>query len=298
MLLAFSAHFRYEIEQMDVPDAYLKGDLKEIIYMKIPQEYVLPGGQKVDQSADKILKLLRPLYELKQSGREWNIKAKNELATMRFRPISSDSCIFLNKSEQTILALYVDDLLIFFQSTEKINTVKKFFFEKFFMKDMNKAFFILGIRIRREKERGLLTIDQSTYIQKFLQEYGMKNSHSVATPINEYHSLSPSHPDEERTNQREYQKRIESIIYAMIGTRPDIAYAVGKLSQYCQDSSVRHKNALDRILRYLKETIDLGLTYDDSAHSICYADASYGDDLTDRKSTYENTLLIEHAATT
>ena len=197
---AFSAHFGYEIEQMDVPNAYLKGDLKETIYMKTPEGYILPSGQPAHQSEGKVLKLLRPLYGLKQSGREWNMKAKSQLATMGFRPISSDSCAFLNKSEQTILALYVDDLLIFLQSTEKINTVKRLLFEKFSMKDMGKASFILGIRIRCDREKGLLAIDQSTYIRKFLHEYGMENSHPVATPIDGYHSLSPSDATEERTS--------------------------------------------------------------------------------------------------
>ena len=98
------------------------------------------------------------------------------------------------------------------------------------MKDMGKASFILGIRIRCDREKGLLAIDQSTYIRKFLHEYGMENSHPIATPIDGYHSLSPSGATEERTSQREYQKKIGSIMYAMVGTRPDIAYTVGKLS--------------------------------------------------------------------
>ena len=70
MLLAFSAHFDYEIEQMNVFDAYLKGDLKKTIYIKIPKGYTLSGDQSVSQSEGKVLKLLRSLYELKQSGRE------------------------------------------------------------------------------------------------------------------------------------------------------------------------------------------------------------------------------------
>ena len=132
MLLAFSAHFGYEIEQMDVPDAYLKGDLKETIYMEIPEGYILPSGQPAHQSEGKVLKLLRPLYGLKQSGREWNMKAKSQLATMGFRPISSDSCVFLNKSEQTILALYVDDLLIFSVNRENQYSEKTSFREVFY----------------------------------------------------------------------------------------------------------------------------------------------------------------------
>ena len=123
MLLAFSAHFDYEVKQLNVSDAYLKKDLKKTIYMKISDDYAI---QKGDQSNDlKILKLFRPLYGLKQSGREWNLKAKEQFRTMKFRTISSDFCVFLNKFEHIILALYVDDLLIFSQSADKAKTVKK-----------------------------------------------------------------------------------------------------------------------------------------------------------------------------
>lgn len=217
---------------------------------------------------------------------------------MGFKSISSDSCVFLNKSEQTVLALYVDDLLIFSQSAENISRVKRQLFEKFRMKDMGEASFILGIRIRRDKARGLLAIDQTAYSKKFLQEYDMGDAHPIATPIDGYSSLTSSDATEPRTNQREYQKRIGSLMYAMVATRPDIAYAVGKLSQYCQDPAAKHRAALDRIFRYLKGTIDLALLYDNSAGPISYADASYGDDVSDRKSTYGNTLLIGNAAVT
>ena len=91
MLLAFTANFEYEIKQMNVSNAYLKEKLKEIIYMKISEGYQLSENQQADQSnirkRDQVLRLLRPLYELKQFGREWNLKAKNHLITMRFRPI-------------------------------------------------------------------------------------------------------------------------------------------------------------------------------------------------------------------
>ena len=74
MLLVFAAHFDYEIKQMNVSNAYFKKDLKKIIYMKISEGYVIPNGSKSSQSNKKtknqILRLLRSLYEFKQSGRE------------------------------------------------------------------------------------------------------------------------------------------------------------------------------------------------------------------------------------
>lgn len=294
MLLALTAHFGYEVEQMDVPDAYLKGDLKETIYMEIPQGYEVPNSRP-----PQVLKLLRPLYGLKQSGREWNAKAKHLFKTMNFHPINSDSCVFINKTSHqhpVIMALYVDDLLIFSSSPQALKQVKKQLYEELKMKDMGSASFILGIRIRRNADRTQLALDQSTYIRKFLHDYGMGDALPISTPIDGFHALIPATPDEPRTDQREYQKRVGSLMYAMVGTRPDIAYAIGKLSQYCQDPSMRHRTALDRVLRYLKGTVDLALLYDETASPICYADASYGDDPTDRKSTYGHTLLIGNGA--
>lgn len=124
-----------------------------------------------------------------------------------------------------------------------INAVKSELFKEYKIKDGGNTSFILGICIRRDAKR--LALDQSTYIRKFLQDFGMENSHPVSTPIDGYHALTPSDPSEPQTNQLEYQKRIRSLMYAMVSTRPDIAFAVCKLSQYTQDPSVRHQTALD-----------------------------------------------------
>lgn len=213
---------------------------------------------------------------------------------MKFKSISSNSCVFFNKFEQTVFALYVDDLLIFFQSAENISKIKRQLFEKFRMKDMGKTFFILNIKIKRNKIKRFLVIDQTAYIKIFFQEYEMRDAHSITIFINEYNSLTSFDAIEPRTNQREYQKRIDNLMYAMIATRPDIAYAVGKLNQYCQDSVQRHRTTLNRIFRYLLKTIDLALLYDNSTDFICYADAFYENDVSDKKSTYENVLLIKN----
>lgn len=294
ILLAFAAYFGFEIEQMDVPDAYLKGDLTEEIYMEIPQGYQVPSNQR-----DGVLRLLRPLYGLKQSGREWNIKVKRHLKSIGFTPITSDNCVFINKTTHVIIALYVDDLLIFAKNMAPINKVKSELFKEYKIKDGGKASFILGMRIRREGKR--LVLDQSTYIRNFLREFGMENSHSVATPIDGYHALTPSEPSEPRTDAFEYQQRVGKVMYAMTGTRVDLAQSMGKLSQYCQDPAVRHRTAMDRLLRYLNGTVDLTLVFDftdPGGYPVCYADASYGDDKIDRKSTYGHTLLIGNASVT
>ena len=105
---------------------------------------------------------------------------------------------FFDKSRRIILILYVDDLLIFSQSAESINTMKKKLFQKFRMKDMRRIIFILNIRIRRNTNRKLIVINQIIYIKKFFHKYEMKNAHSMIIFIDDYLSLTSSDATEAR----------------------------------------------------------------------------------------------------
>lgn len=108
MLLAFAAYHNLLVHQMDVPNAYLKGDLQEDIYMEISQGLNVPPGYE-----SYVLKLNKGLYGLKQSGREWNKKITAFLIANGFVVLTGDSCVFVNHITHTIIGLYVDDLLIF-----------------------------------------------------------------------------------------------------------------------------------------------------------------------------------------
>ena len=289
MLLSLAIRFGLYVEQMDVPNAYLRGDLDEEVYMEIPEGLDLPPNTPKGM----VLRLLKGLYGLKQSGRIWNKKIKAFLISIGFIQLTADNCVYINHSTKVIISLYVDDLLIFSRTMAPINSVKKQLHEEYNMKDLGPVKQILGIRVRKEESR--LALDQTQYINNFLKEYSMDEARTVQTPIDGYEALTPARPEEERTNQLDYQKRIGSAMYAMIGTRPDIAFAVGKLSQFSHDPTIRHMNALNRVLRYLKGTTDLALIYESdntSSTPVCYADAAYGDDKVDRKSTYGTVMMM------
>lgn len=114
----------------------------------------------------------------------------------------------------------------------------------------------------------------------------MDNANPVFTPLDGKEMLTTTATKESRTNQLEYQRQIGSIMYAMVSTRPDLAYAVGKLSQYTYHLAVKHRTTLDRVLKYLKGNADLSIVYDhnNDGDPISFADAAYGDDLSERKS--------------
>ena len=67
ILLALAAHFDYEIWQMDVKTAFFNGNLVEEVYMTQHEGF----ASKDDQN--KVCKLKRSIYGLKQASRSWNI---------------------------------------------------------------------------------------------------------------------------------------------------------------------------------------------------------------------------------
>ncbi|KAJ0855829.1 putative RNA-directed DNA polymerase transcription factor bZIP family [Helianthus annuus] len=94
-------------------------------------------------------------------------------------------------------------------------------------------------------------------------------------------------------SQLEYSRAIGSLMYAMISTRPDIAYAVGKLSRYTSNPGASHWQAMNRVFRYLKGTMKYGLTYTGFPSVLeGYSDASWINNKEDHSSASGWTFLL------
>ena len=131
-------------------------------------------------------------------------------------------------------------------------------------------------------------MDQTSYLKMVLERMDMEYDKHKPTelPINSYSSLRPAGPDNERIDPKWYQKGIGSLIYACILTRPDIAFALGRLSQYLSDPAKYHRQALKNLLRYIRSTIDEGLVFSASGSQTItgFSDSDYTMDSVDRKS--------------
>ena len=127
-------------------------------------------------------------------------------------------------------------MLIFGTDLESIQSTKDFLSANFSMKDMGVADVILGIRIKRRD--GHLILSQEHYIEKILKKFNQFNSTSVSTP---YDSHAPLGTNTGRVvSQLEYSRVIGSLMYAMTCRRPDITFAVGKLSRYTSNPGHKH----------------------------------------------------------
>lgn len=122
-----------------------------------------------------------------------------------------------------------------------------------------------------------------------LEAYGFKDCNPVTTPMEPGIVLQKSDAEVDIKLQQEYQRAVGSLMYAMVQTRPDIAYAVSTLAQYSSNPNQTHWTAVKRIFRYLKGTLNLGIEYSRDARRgnelVGYSDADYAGDRDSRRST-------------
>ena len=154
ILLSIAACLDYEIWKMDVKTDFLNGYLEESIYMMQPESFVSKGQQQ------KVCKLLRSIYGLKQASRSWNLCFDETNKTYGFEQNVDEPCVYkyIKENKVVFLVLYVDDILLIRNDVETLSNVKKWLDEQFQMKDLGEASYILGIQIIRDRKNKLLAL--------------------------------------------------------------------------------------------------------------------------------------------
>lgn len=295
-LFVLAARYKLRISQMDVVTAFLYGDLDEEIYM------VQPEGFSGDPTL--VCRLMKSLYGLKQASRQWNHKINAVLENFGFERCDADQCIYymIKNDDILIVALYVDDFLIFSNNLALETKLKNCLEQNFKIKNMGEVMSVLGMKVTRNKEDGSIAIDQRQYIEKLLVKFGMDDCNPVATPLDPNQRLtkemSPSNAFE-RSEMKNipYQEAVGSLLFLVQISRLDICYAVSVLSRYNNDPGKAHWAAVKRVLRYLKGTIDKKLVFTNQLDELKgYCDADWASDVDERKSTSGYVFTMQGAA--
>lgn len=279
VLLAMSITQGWEVHHLDVKCAYLYGDLAEDIYMKLPTEY--------DKSDIKIVKLKKPIYGLKQSGRNWNNAIDTFLIENGFQRLKSNNCVY-TYDDELILTIYVDDIVLFAKNINKLEQAKLLLMSRYEMRDLGRVSYLLGIRISYDMRT--IKLSQKLYIEKLLTEYNMDECKMVKTPTELGLKLSKTDSPSNEIEREEmrnipYRQLIGSLMYVALATRPDILYSTTKLSQFVSNPGRIHWIQAKRILRYLAATKDKCLTYSVGSNEIeVFSDADWAADVDDRHS--------------
>lgn len=298
-LIAMAAKLDLEIEHMDAVTAFLQGDLKEEIYMKQPEG--------LEDGTERVCRLHKSLYGLKQASRTWNEKLNQSLIEAGLKCSKVDTCVYYHVHEDTIIvvAIYVDDLLIFSNNQRLRNTIKQKLMTNFKMIDNGEAKFVLGMHIQRDRKAGTVKLSQHKYLREILERFNMADCNPVSTPADPNVKLTHDETlgeDPERIELKEvpYQEAVGSLLFAAQVTRPDIQFAVHLVSRFNQQFNRSHWTAVKRIFRYLRGTLDVGITYrrDDNNAIHGYCDADWAGDATDRRSVTGYAFLLQGGAIT
>jgi hypothetical protein len=275
-IFAIAAAYDWEIEQMDVKTAFLYGDIEEDIWIE------LPTGCGVSGTA----KLKKALYGLKQAPRVWYNTLATFLSSLGFQPLDADSSVFCR--DGVIIAIYVDDLLLAGASKPDIDKIKDSLKQRFKMSDLGACHFYLGMEVIRDRPRCTLRLSQTAYLRKVLQDFGMEHCNKVTTPMETSSRLMPAEPGYEADSKfrKQYQSAVGSLMYAMLGTRPDLAFAISVISRFSSNPTNAHWSAVKRVFRYIASTLDMGLVFRGGLQPLeGYTDSDWAGDQDTRRST-------------
>ena len=149
------------------------------------------------------------------------------------------------------------------------------------------------MEIERDRKNGSLFLSQKSHIQKVLQRFNMLDSRPVLRPIASHFKLSssqsPQTEDERKCMQRvPYSSAVGSLMYVMVCSRPDLAYAISMVSRFMTNPGKQHWEVLKWVLRYLKRSQNVGLMYNGKASLSTkvegFVDSDYAGSLDTRKS--------------
>ena len=274
IMLVLSHQLNWYRRQGDVPTAFLNPELKINLYMEMPE------GFKQDE---KVLLLRKGLYGLKQAAALWYDDARATLGKLGLHPTISDVCLYTNKEKDLFVLLHVDDFQVMGPSLKKINHLMSSLHKKYQLKNVSTDLF-LGIKIKQSD--GMIKLSQGHYARNLLERHGLDNCKPAKTPLERL--MEPSSSQSPAQLKTEYNSIIGGLQYLANNTRPDIAFAVNHLARFLSNPSEEHFQAARRVLRYISDQPDKGISFrktKDTPILNAYSDADFAADPSNSRST-------------
>jgi hypothetical protein len=292
-ILSIAASEDLNITQFDVRTAFLNGDVDTEIYMEQPIGF----GSQLESSertastmkgGRTVCLLKKAIYGLKQSTRVWNKKFDSFLKEYDLLVSDADYCVYVNKKDpKLIICIWVDDGIVCSTFNDSIVDILNYM-QGTFQITKGLAEVYVGLHITRDRDRRLIHLDQRRYLERVIYRFGQENCKVIAIPAdpNSANSLTIAKPTDPIAHFP-YRECVGCLQFASMGTRFDITYATSNVSRFNSRPTHAHVNAVKRILKYIKGTIDFRIMYGRHGplHQLTgYCDADYASDLNDRKS--------------
>ena len=291
MLIQFAAENQMPVHQLDVKTAYLNAPIDCEVYIRPPE------GFSEENIGGKLMvwKLNKSLYGLKQSGRNWNIVLTNFFKSNGLQQSKIDPCLFVDEENATLIAIWVDDIIITASSDSLICSIKDLLKNRFKMTDLGLIKWFLGIEFE-QSDKGI-SMCQSRYLKGVLERFDMQDCKPRTTPSELKLEDYDRPADNSTADITKYREMVGSLIYAMTCSRPDLAYIVTKLSQSLANPSQGDWITVKHVLRYIKGSYDKKLTYTKSQHGlkiVGFSDSDWASSVDRRSTTGYYFSLTEH----
>jgi hypothetical protein len=270
-LLAITAQRNMVDVLVDVDGAFQIPVNEQDVYMDFPKGFKRIKG--------KAIKLNHSMNGTKQAAYNWHKLADILLQEQGLMPTVTEPCLYkrFRNGKLTLVGLYVDDFRIAADDQKDLDELVTHFKASYSVK-VQPSNWWLGMKIEHDRIKGTLKVSQEQYIMNLLQRFDMVDCKPATTPAVPNSKLIKT-PDTDRDYEAlkfPYREAVGSLLWAARTSRPDILYAVGKVSSHCNNPSLAHVNAVKHILRYLKGTATIGLTYHRAAdltlEAMCDAD--------------------------
>ena len=177
VILTLDASYNWDIQQIDINNTFLIGDLREVVFMSQPE------GFSNSQYLNHVCMLNKALYRLKQAPRAWFDKLKGALLKWGFQNSKSNSFLFIDKNKIDVLFLlvYVDDILITGSASTLINKIMTDLHQQFALKTLGCISYFLGFKAFRDKNG--IFLSQTKYVIDLLKKANMSQAKSCPTPM-------------------------------------------------------------------------------------------------------------------
>jgi len=245
-----------------------------------------PPGFEAAGKEDWVMQLMKSIYGMKQASRIWNKTFHKAVTEWKFERMAGEWCVYRRESPTgtVVFAVHVDDIISAGSTPEENERFKADLRSKWEISDLGPAKFALGIAITRDTKTRTIALSQTALIDRVVEQFGQKDAHTKDTPM--VGGLRLERPNksapvlaeiEDWIKKTPYRSLVGSLMYIAIGTRPDIAYSVGRLASFLDCYRLEHWEAAICIVRYLKgtRTLRLVLGGDNPISLIGYSDSDY-----------------------
>ncbi|XRB25434.1 retrovirus-related Pol polyprotein [Pseudoscourfieldia marina] len=251
-LTVSNAYYGFYFGQIDVETAYLYALVQELIYMRPPKG--------TNYGPNKICRLLKSLYGLKQAGRNWYLDLKDYLVELGFKPGEVDIGMYsaVGTENEIWILVYVDDIIFASKNEQTKDIFAGHLRKKYRITEPAQLTWALGMKVSFAADGIILT--QDLYVN-----------------------------EEDAEARHLAQQFVGAILYAAVISRPDLSSTVRVMSHVMSKPPSNFEACKKHVLRYLSGTINRGIKYNTNSNVplklIGYCDASWGDNHENRRST-------------